>query len=292
MGYKKKSLIQRIAFTIFSFLLCLTMFMPTMSLDKYVEYDFTHGHYNDKYESYIEPIATNITPLSFIRTLFVDSSDYFKYQNSYQEERNKLEEKLKRGEITQEEFDKKLAAKIETGDFYIVAIYTKRIDKLNKLSEKVFMFSAVLTTFYGVAILMFLLNLINCFEKKKLLSVANVFIGWVLAILALLSQFFTFGFAINSPTQIDGLHGFIAEDATIGTSSKILGLAILFLLIIYSTIALILDKLDTKRERQLREVPTYMSDKIKFNNKNQNRYRKINSKKSKYKHGSKKKRRR
>ena len=67
---------------------------------------------------------------------------------------------------------------------------------------------------------------------------------------------------------------------------------LLFLLIIYSTIALILDKLDTKRERQLREVPTYMSDKIKFNNKNQNRYRKINSKKSKYKHGSKKKRRR
>ena len=292
MEYKKKSLYQRIAFTIFSLLLCLTMFMPTMSLDKYVEYDFTHGHYNEKYESYMEPIATHITPLSFIKTLFIEKRDYVKYERAYLNEKEILEEQLNSGKITQEEFNKKLASKLETGDYYIVSIYTSRIEELDKLSDKVFMFSAVLTAFYGVAILFFLFNFINCFEKKKLLCVANVFIGWVLTVLSLITQFFTFGFAINTPTQIQGLNGFIAEDATIGTSSNILGLAILFSLVIYSTIALILDKLDTKRERQLKEVPTYMSDRIKFNNKNQNRYRKINSKKSKYKHGSKKKRRR
>ena len=76
MEYKKKSFIYRISYFIFNLLLVLTMFLPTISLDKYVEYDFSNGYYNESYQSHITPIATNISPVMFIKSLFADRKDY------------------------------------------------------------------------------------------------------------------------------------------------------------------------------------------------------------------------
>lgn len=292
MERSKKSFLQRIVFTIFSLLLVLTAFIPTISLDKYVEYDFKYGYYNEKYQSYIEPIATNITPFMFIKTLFSDNADHLDARAEYRQIQKELKQKLDAGEITEEQYNIALAEKLETCEYYIYAINYGGIKEYKRLQEKVFMFAAVITAFYAVAIIMFIINLINLFERKKLLSIANVFAGWVLCVLSLIIQFFTFSFAINVKTQIDGIDGHLFEEATIATSPKIFAIVILLVLVIYSTIAIILDKLDTKYERQLKEVPKHMTDQIKFNSKNQNKYRKINSKKSKYKHGSKKKRHR
>lgn len=292
MERNKKSILQRIVFTCFSLLLLITAFIPTISLDKYVEYDFKYGYYNEKYQSYIEPISTNITPLVFIQTLFGDKAEYNKARSDYKALEKELTTKLQSGAISQEEYNEEISKSFKTARYYMFAIKNGTIKEYSRLKEKVFMFSVAITVFYAVAAIMFIINLINLFEKKKLLCIANVFSGWVLVVLSLIIQFFTFSFAINVKTQIDGIDGHLFEEATIATSPKILAIVILVALIIYSTIALILDKIDAKQERQLKEVPKYMTDQIKFNNKNQNRYRKINSKKSKYKHGSKKKRHR
>ena len=85
--------------------------------------------------------------------------------------------------------------------------------------------------------------------------------------------------------EVDGT---IKEEITICMSPKIICFVLISVLVLYGITTTILERLDNKIAARNKEIPIFVSEKIK----NGNRYRKINSKKSKYKHGSKKKRRR
>lgn len=290
MKHKKTYLKYRIFCLIFSALVFSTMFMPTISLDKYVEYDFSNGYYNESYSSYIEPIATNISPYMFITNLFAKGKDYRTSDKKLTALQKELKNDIALGKITEEEYKNIVISSYENGTYYIRAIKFKTVPTLSRLSEKIFLFSCIITAFYAVSLITLIISTINILNKKRILSIANIYCGWILVCLMLLTQFFTFSFAISSQNIIESItKQTLTEEITYAATPKFLSIFLLFALVVYSIVASIMDRLEAKNERQNKEIPVYIAEKI-ASNKNQNKYRKIKSKKSKYKNGSKKKR--
>ena len=288
MKYPKIKKSTQLAYIIINFLLLLTMFIPMVSLDRYTEYNFNYGYYNADYESYTTPIATKITPFKLIKNIFVERSDAINAEIVYEQTKNSLLNQLEQGEISQQEFDIALANAKETNSYIPLALHFGEQKSLSRLKDNMFLYSVVIFVFYCVIFLFLIFNTINFFKQKKLLSIANVFGNWVLVVLFLMFNIYTFSLVITTTNNIEGFNGTIMEEITTCMSPKTSSLIILFSLVAIAIFATYMDKVDSKIEKQNKEIPLAISANIS----NKNRYRKINCKKSKYKHGSKKKRHR
>lgn len=108
-----------------------------------------------------------------------------------------------------------------------------------------------------------------------------------MAILMLIFNCYSFGLMLNYEKQISGYSGYILEKTTLCFSPKFIPIFLMFAFIAYGIFAIILSKKEDNERIQNREIPKSISA---FISSNKNKYRKINSKKSKYKNGSKKKR--
>lgn len=288
MNYPKVRKLSQIGYILFSLVILTTFFLPCVSLDRYTEYDFSYGYYNPDYQGTTTPIATKITPADFISALFGDRSDAINAQMKYNETKNELLVQLENGNLSQEEFNKKLASSRTTSKYYAFALRFGTEVSLSRLQDRMFLHSVILLVFYVVALIMLIVNLINYFKPKRILSIANMFIGWVQVAIYLIFAIFTFSLVLTSSNTIEGFSGSIKEEITTCLSPATLGFITLFSLVAYSIIVTLFEKQDRKIEKQNREIPVIVSQSIKP----KNRYRKINSKKSKYKNGTKKKLRR
>ncbi len=291
MNFVKTKKLSQGLYIIFNFLVLLTLFLPSISLDKYVEYEF-NGYYNSDYTSYTTPIATRITPVDLISSVFSDYNELNIAEKNYAENKAKLTAKKDAGELTENSYNKKLASSKATNTYYPKAIYYGDIRELSRFQSKMFLYTMLLLVFYVVVAINLVINIINYFEQRKTLYIANIFGGFISFGLLLVFAILTFSMALFSTTNIKGINGGnIMQQTTICFSPKAIVFVIIPLFLAYAIYALKLDKLDNKYNIQIKEIPTSMNDNI--NKKmNYNKYRKINSKKSKYKHGSKKERRR
>ena len=291
MNFVKTKKLSQGLYIIFNFLVLLTLFLPSISLDKYVEYEF-NGYYNSDYTSYTTPIATRITPVDLISSVFSDYNELSIAEKNYAENKAKLTAKKDAGELTENSYNKKLASSKATNTYYPKAIYYGDIRELSRFQSKMFLYTMLLLVFYVVVAINLVINIINYFEQRKTLYIANIFGGFISFGLLLVFAILTFSMALFSTTNIKGINGGnIMQQTTICFSPKAIVFVIIPLFLAYAIYALKLDKLDNKYNIQIKEIPTSMNDNI--NKKmNYNKYRKINSKKSKYKHGSKKERRR
>lgn len=291
MNFVKTKKLSQGLYIIFNFLVLLTLFLPSISLDKYVEYEF-NGYYNSDYTSYTTPIATRITPVDLISSVFSDYNELSTAEKNYAENKAKLTAKKDAGELTETSYNKKLASSKATNTYYPKAIYYGDIRELSRFQSKMFLYTMLLLVFYVVVAINLVINIINYFEQRKTLYIANIFGGFISFGLLLVFAILTFSMALFSTTNIKGINGGnIMQQTTICFSPKAIVFVIIPLFLAYAIYALKLDKLDNKYNIQIKEIPTSMNDNI--NKKmNYNKYRKINSKKSKYKHGSKKERRR
>lgn len=291
MNFVKTKKLSQGLYIIFNFLVLLTLFLPSISLDKYVEYEF-NGYYNSDYTSYTTPIATRITPVDLISSVFSDYNELNIAEKNYAENKAKLTAKKDAGELTENSYNKKLASSKATNTYYPKAIYYGDIKELSRFQSKMFLYTMLLLVFYVVVAINLVINIINYFEQRKTLYIANIFGGFISFGLLLVFAILTFSMALFSTTNIKGINGGnIMQQTTICFSPKAIVFVIITLFLAYAIYALKLDKLDNKYNIQIKEIPTSMNDNI--NKKiNYNKYRKINSKKSKYKHGSKKERRR
>lgn len=288
MNYPKIRKFSQIGYIVFSLLILLTMFLPSVSLDHYTEYDFNYGYYNEDYQSKTTPIASKIAPIDLFSALFGDRSDAINAQNKFIQTKAELDNKKELGEISKEEYNSQLASNRNTSKYYAFALNFGTEKSISRLQDKMFLYSVILLVFYVVALLMFIINLINLLKPKRILSIANMFIGWVEVAIYLLFAILTFSLVVTSTNNIEGFNGSIMEEITICMSPTTLGFTLLFAMIVYSIIVTLFERQDRKVEKQNREIPFVVSQNIT----NRNRYRKINSKKSKYKHGTKKKLRR
>lgn len=291
MNFVKTKKLSQGLYIIFNFLVLLTLFLPSISLDKYVEYEF-NGYYNSDYTSYTTPIATRITPVDLISSVFSDYNELSIAEKNYAENKAKLTALKDAGELTENSYNKKLASSKATNTYYPKAIYYGDIKELSRFQSKMFLYTMLLLVFYVVVAINLVINIINYFEQRKTLYIANIFGGFISFGLLLVFAILTFSMALFSTTNIKGINGGnIMQQTTICFSPKAIVFVIIPLFLAYAIYALKLDKLDNKYNIQIKEIPTSMNDNI--NKKiNYNKYRKINSKKSKYKHGSKKERRR
>lgn len=262
------------------------MFLPAISLDKYVEYDFNYGYYNEDYKGYAEPIAKNITPTMMISTIFSQREDFYEVSAEYKQLEGDLVKKLEAGHISKEEFNKKLTSSSITSKYYAYSLYYGSNTNLNRLQPKMFLYAVLLLVFYCIVALTLTLNLINLFNPKKLLTIANVFLGWISVALIFIFNIFTFSLAVSSINHIKGFNGKIVEENTFCLAPKFLPIFLMFAYLAYAIISTHFEKHHAKIEKQNEEIPIELNLTIN----NQHKYRKINSKKSKYKHGSKKKR--
>lgn len=288
MNYPKIRKISHIAYIIVDILLLLTMFVPMVSLDKYTEYDFNYGYYNEDYQSHTTPIATKITPAQLMTNIFANRSDVSKASVEYKNLQNKLLIELENGKITAQEYEKKLANSKITSRYISLSLHFGNEKSLSRLKDRMFLYSIIIFVFYCIVGLFLILNIINFFKRKKLLSIANVFGCWVLVVLFLIFNLFTFSQVITTTNNIEGFNGTIMEMITTCMSPRTFSFIVLFTLVAFAIFTTYLDRIDTKFEKQNEEIPFAISENIS----NKNKYRKINSKKSKYKNGSKKKRHR
>lgn len=288
MEQKNKSLTNRIFFLIVSIFLLFTIFIPSISLDKYVEYDFNYDYYNAEYESHIDPIATNISPFMFISTLFSNRLDLSDASDKFKIKKQELTTALTKGEISDYEYEKELAKAKETNSYYSYSLYYGHVEELGRFKDKMFLFAVSMLIFYSICLLMTIFNIVNLIKEHRVLRMANVFVACALIVIYLLVQFFTFSFAISASNNIEGFSGKIVEEITIAATPKTTVIVVFIILIAYTIIAFVHDKREATIEKRNREIPIEISNKIIYNQKN--RYRKIYSKKSKYKHGYKKKR--
>lgn len=288
MEYTKIKKLSKITFVIFNFLVLLTLFMPAISIDKYVEYNFYDGYYNPSYVGYEQPIATKISPFMMIENLFVERIEYNESKTEFFKYNKELLAKVASGEMTESEYNKTISKSKVYNKYMSRALYFGNEEDLSRLKSKMFLYCAVILAIYIVVFLLFILNLINLLSPQKLLCIANVFVGFVTAILYLIFNIYTFSLAVNSRNNITGFDGNIMEETSICLSPKFIPIVVMIAFIAYSLFALYLLKKDNRLAIQDREIPKIISQNIS----NTNRYRKINSKKRKYKNGSKKKRHR
>lgn len=288
MNYFKVKKTYQIAFIICNFLLILTMFIPSLSLDKYVEYDFNYGYYNESYQSYVIPIATKITPYDVICGTFASSTDYYVASNNYEKLKEELSQKLLNGEITEHEYNTMLANSKITSKHMAYSLHSGQEKDLSRLKNKTFLYSMILLVFYILLTATLLVNIINFFKQTKILAIANVFSSWISVVLYIIFLIYTFSIVVPFTNNIAGFNGTIMEEITICMSPKWFCVLVITILLSYGIAATILDRIDTKIDKRNKEIPLAISTNIS----NKNKYRKINSKKSKYKHGSKKKRHR
>ena len=106
MNFVKTKKLSQGLYIIFNFLVLLTLFLPSISLDKYVEYEF-NGYYNSDYTSYTTPIATRITPVDLISSVFSDYNELSIAEKNYAENKAKLTAKKDAGELTENSYNKK-----------------------------------------------------------------------------------------------------------------------------------------------------------------------------------------
>jgi len=286
MKFKTLKKYAKLSFVVFNFLVLLTLFLPFVSIDRYTEYEFSGGYYSEEYTSFTTPKATRIKPITIIKSLFTKRNDLYESKAEYIRVKSNLTEKFLSGEISEEKYNKLLASHPATSEYTFFSIKFADDDELSRLQSKIFLYSVIVLVFYVVCAINFIINLINLFSSKKFLGIVNIFCGWILTILLLVFNIYTFSLAVSFDNQISGFSGKIMEKVTTCMSPKTLPLLLLVALIIYSVLATLFDKKISQEEKQNKEIPVVVSASLGTKNK----YRKIYSKKSKYKNGSKKKR--
>ena len=286
MKFKTLKKYAKLSFVVFNFLVLLTLFLPFVSIDRYTEYEFSGGYYNEEYQSFTTPKATKIKPITIIKSLSAKRNDLYETKAEYVSIKEDLTNKLLSGEITSEEFDKLLANHPATNEYTFISIKFADDDELSRLQDKIFLFAVVLLVFYIVCLISLVTNTLNFFLHKKMLNIINIFCGWIMSLFLLIFNIYSFSLAVSFDNHITGFNGNVMEKITTCMSPKTLPLLLLLLLVLYSIFATILDKKEAQEEKQNKEIPVTISSNLA----NANRYRKINSKKSKYKNGSKKKR--
>ena len=259
MNFIKFKKISKLSYVIFDFLLLLTMFLPTVSIDRYVEYDFTDGYYNEIYQSYQTPISTKITPFQIMSVLFTERQEASIIKKEYNDFKEQLDAKLILGEITQDEYNKQLSKAKITNKYHPLAIHFKLDKTFSRLEGKMFLYALVLVIFYVLIALFLILNILNLSRDKKLISVANVFGGWILSVVYLVFNIYSFTLAISSDNIIEGVTGTIREITTTCLGPKFFAILTMLLLVGYATYVTIFDRLDTKIDKQNKEIPVVVS---------------------------------
>ena len=191
----------RIIFTAFSLFVVLTFFMPMISLDKYVEYEFNYGYYNADYSAYSEPVAKKVSPLDIVSSLTVDRQTIFETQQRVKKVEAELTAQYDNGQITLEEMQEALASNRDVGKSIIHKIVLSD-GAYAVLTPQLQTFSLLLIMFYVLFFAFFLINLLNLILDRKMLYMASYQTSWFITLLWIITIVFIFAFSFTTSKEV------------------------------------------------------------------------------------------
>lgn len=256
----KPFLIFRIIAVVFYSLILLTMFMPMLSLDEYVEYEFYKTEYFDEYKSSSTPLASKITPLDFMKTVGNEEVDAAIKRRQYSKVKNELVKRYNDNEITEEEYYQLLSETPEANAYYVSLIYVGSADYA-RIQDKIVLISMVTIIIYAFATIMLLFNLFNLVFNAKFLYITNAQASWIYAAATLLFVIYIFATSLtNQNTLSDGA---VLETTMVCLSANSTFIIMLISEIAYSVISLIVSSKFNKSYTYIEEVPEFISYRIK-----------------------------
>ena len=287
----------RIVAVVFYGIVLLTMFMPMISLDQYVEYEFYKVEYIGQYESYSLPLATKIAPLDLMKNVTLDEDDVKAIKTQYRNLKSSLDKKLKSGEITEDEYFTMLAEDPITNTYYVSVIYDGTAD-FARIQDKLTLISVVAIVIYAFAAILLLFNIFNLVFNAKFIYITNAQASWIYTVATL--AFVIYIFATSLPYKHEyGTDKAVREFTLICLSAKGSYIALILFEAIFSVISLIVSAKFNKTYTYIEEVPEFISYRIKqetkkpymmpeqTNKKPKAYYTKKHKKKKKKKHGKK-----
>ncbi len=262
MKFKAKSfLIFRIVAVIFYGLVLLTMFMPMLSIDKYVEYEFYDAQYYGDYQSSATPLATKITPLDLMKNVKVEEKTVSQYKRQYTRINNQLIERYENGEITLAEYELLLSEDPTTCIYYVSAIYNGTADYA-RMQDKISLISYTMIVIYAFAGLMLIFNLFNLVFNTKFLYITNAQASWIYAVATLIFIIYIFSTSFTNFNSYGDNAG-VLESTMVCLSANTTFMALLVAEIAYSVISLIISSKFNKFFTYVEEVPEFISYRIK-----------------------------
>lgn len=287
----------RIVAVVFYGIVLLTMFIPMISLDQYVEYEFYEVEYIGKYESYSLPLATKIAPLDLMKNVTLDEDDVKAIKTQYRNLKSSLDKKLKSGEITEDEYFTMLAEDPITNTYYVSVIYDGTAD-FARIQDKLTLISIVAIVIYAFAAILLLFNIFNLVFNAKFIYITNAQASWIYTVATLIYVIYIFA------TSLTNYHSYGADDAVkeitmICLSANGTYITLIIFEAVYSVVSLIMSAKFNKTYTYIEEVPEFISYRIKqetkkpymmpeqTNKKPKAYYTKKHKKKKKKKHGKK-----
>lgn len=256
----KVYLIFRIVAVVFYSLVLLTMFVPMLSLDQYVEYEFFDAEYYNEYESYYTPLATKITPLDMIKNVTLDNKTLFQYKKQYQSLQKSLTAQYEAGELTKDEFETLLAEAPETNIYYVATIYDGTADYA-RIQDKITLISMVAIVIYAFAAIMLLFNLFNLAFNTKFLYITNAQASWIYAAATLLYVIYIFATSLTNKTDLE--KSAVREITMVCLSANGTFITLLLFEILYSIASLFISYKFNQTYTFVEEVPEFISYRIK-----------------------------
>lgn len=290
-------LIFRIVAVVFYGFVLLTMFVPMISLDQYVEYEFFEVEYIGDYESYSLPIATKIAPIDVMQNVGLDDTKVAGIKSQYKKVKASLDKKLSAGEITKEEYATLLAEDPITNTYYVSVIYDGTADYA-RIQDKLTLISVVAIVIYAFATILLLFNLFNLVFNAKFIYITNAQASWIYTVATL--AFVVYIFA----TSLTNYHSYGTDNAVLETTMICLSangtyITLIILEAIFAVVSLVISAKFNKTYTYIEEVPEFISYRIKQETKKpylmpettkkkpKAYYTKKHKKKKKKKHGKK-----
>ena len=257
----KPFLIFRIVAVVFYSLILLTMFMPMLSLDEYVEYEFYKTEYFDEYKSSTKPLASKITPLDFMKSVGNEERDAALKRRQFTKVKNQLVQRYNDNEITEDEYYQLLSESPEVNAYYVSLIYVGSADYA-RIQDKIVLISMVTIIIYAFAAIMLLFNLFNLVFNAKFLYITNAQASWICAAATLIFVIYIFATSLtNQNTLSDGA---VLETTMVCLSANSTFIIMLISEIAYSVVSLIVSSKFNKSYTYIEEVPEFISYRIKI----------------------------
>ena len=262
----KKQLYLAFRFIMVAFytLLVFSIFMPVLSLDKYIEYTFNDPEFATKYESSSTPIAERITPLTAISALFSDENDVKELKKEYNKVKSEYYAQYQSGELTYEEYESAHANNKTTAKYQYFLIYNGDLT-YERIKDKIVLISIITLVFYIVVGIIWLISIINLILNNRILYIINAQASWILGALLLFYIIYVFSTSLTNTVDLEYKNEeYQVKQTTMYCFGINWGFIMIFILMLaYIPFSLLTCQKHNEKVIEVKEVPEFVSVQIR-----------------------------
>ena len=263
---KQKQLYFAYRFIMVAFLtlLLFSIFMPILSIDKYVEYTFNDPKFVNKYESSSTPIAERIRPMDAITALFSDEYDVKDLKREYEKVKSEYYRKYQNGDLSYDEYLQALANDKITAKYQYYTIYNGDLT-YERIKDKIVLISIITLVFYIVTAIIWIIAIVNLFLNNHILYIINAQASWIIGVILLFYIIYVFSTSLTNTLDLEYLNDeYQVKQTTMYCFSVNWNFILLFVLLLgYIPFALVTCHKHNTKTTEVKEVPEFVSVQIR-----------------------------